>query len=80
MILLCLHEFITDFLVGAEAGEIESRAVVNLLEETRAIINSEEAAKVAAQWGIDYRSVWPRESLGKSPLEKVRNFVIHRLS
>ncbi len=80
MLLLCHREFIKDFLNGAEAGKIEPRAVVNLLEETRTIIGSAEARKAATRWNIDYGSVWPQEQLEKSPLDKVRNFVSRRLS
>ena len=79
MMVLCMRAFIVEFCCFVREGKASGRALVNVLEETFAIISSPKAEKAANLWGIDFREVWPMEELKMSGGEKVARWLEHRL-
>jgi hypothetical protein len=79
MMLICVRAFILELLENHRGGLLGERPVVNLLEEIREVVSSQNAERVAKLWGIDFREVWPMEELKTSGGEKVARWLEHRL-
>ncbi len=79
LMLLVVREFLADSVGSAEAGKVDSRTVINQLEETRKIILSREAVKCQRAHGISYAGIWPRELLARARDQRFLNFARHRL-
>ena len=80
MMILCMRAFIAEFVGFVGEGQVSGRALVNLLEETFAIISGPKAVKAATLWGFDFSGVWPMEELKTSGGEKVARWLEHRLA
>ena len=80
MMILCMRACVAELGRFVSEGKVSERALVNVLEETFAIISSPKAEKAASLWGFDFREVWPIEELRTSGSEKVARWVEHRLA
>ncbi len=80
MMILCMRALIVEFVCFVREGKLTERALVNVLEETFAIISSPKAEKAASLWGFDFRGIWPIEELKTSGSEKVARWLEHRLA
>jgi hypothetical protein len=78
MMLLCVRAFIIELLKNFRAGQINQRAVVNLLEEIREVVGSQNAEKAASLWSFDFSKVWPMEEMKSSGGEKIPRWLAHR--
>ena len=78
MMLLCVRAFMTELLENCRSGFVGERAVVNLLEEIRDVISSQNAEKASELWGFDFSAVWPMEELGKAGNGKIARWMEHR--
>jgi len=80
ILILVIHEYLAEVLRMLDAGNIEPRLVIRMLEETRALVLSDDANHCVRNHGLSFDGIWPGEELRKSGNEKVKNFVDHRLS
>lgn len=79
MMIPCVRQFLRDILDLVTDGAVTQRELVNLLEEIKQNIESQDAKKAATLWGFDFSQVWPMDALTDSRLEKIRRFVQNRL-
>jgi hypothetical protein len=75
----CSREFITDILGEAEQGHITQRGAVNFLEELLETVTSRHATMAEQRWKLGLGSIWPRDELEASGLQKILRFAQHRL-
>jgi len=80
MMILCMRAFIVESGLFVRDEKLSGRTLVNVLEETFAIISSPKAEKAAKLWGFDFRGIWPMNELKTSSGEKVARWLEHRLA
>lgn len=80
MMLICTRAFIGELLTSCREGHLRERAVVNILDEIREILNSHEAEKTSKLWDFDYTCVWPFEQLREFKEDKISRWLEHRFS
>jgi hypothetical protein len=78
MMVLCTRAFIGELLERHGRGEIGERAIVNLLDEIRGVVDSSNARKAARLWGFDYAEIWPSGELMKHRDNKISRWLEHR--
>ncbi len=78
MMLICTRAFIGESLVNCREGHLSERAVVNILDEIREVLSSQEAEKSSKLWGFDYSCVWPFEQLREFKWAKIARWLEHR--
>lgn len=78
MMLICTRAFIGELLASCREGHLRERAVVNILDEIRGILNSHEAEKSGKLWGFDYSFAWPFDRLREFKGDKIARWLDHR--
>ena len=78
MMLICTRAFVGELLASCWEGHLTERAVVNILDEIREILNSHEAEKSRKLWSFDYSCVWPFEQLRTFKEDKIARWLKHR--
>jgi hypothetical protein len=76
---LCVTGFITEQIRSYKKEKITARDCVEICEFAARVITSKEAARVANEYGIDFKNVIPAKELLRTNEPKFRNFVQKRL-
>lgn len=79
LMMLVTREYLSMMVETVEAGAVESRPVIERLEQALKIVSSPEVEKCIRQFKLDFALIWPRDLLEKSADQRLQNFVKHRL-
>lgn len=74
----CVSAYLARAHAEVAGGRFTDRSLVNLLEQTLAVVSGVQAHTVVLQEGLDFRGVFPA-CLKHSALPKVLKFIEHRL-
>lgn len=79
IMLLVVREYLAELITAVESEALDSRAVIEPLEQVRKILTSSESLKCSAARGIQFENTWPRDLLLGAQDPRIQNFVKHRL-
>lgn len=79
IMILVIREYISGILGVIEAGAMNPRLGVGVLEEVLEIRSSYDANRCRELHGIDFSEIWPKEILEGATSQPIVNFMKHRL-